>query len=185
MSETCFIDKTGRTLTVTDVAPRHLDGIESIEKACFSKPWTREQLAHQMTGRQNVFLAEDEAGAPAPAESAEPCCHQFLCAEDETGPLGYVGLMTVLDEGYISNVAVAPEARRRGIADALLTELAARTCETLSFLTLEVRESNVPAIALYEKHGFSVVGRRRSYYEKPQEDALLMTLFFKKEENQC
>lgn len=163
MSEIHFTDKTGRTLTVTDVAPRHLDGIEAIEKACFSMPWTREQLARQMTGERNVFL----------------------CAEDETGPLGYVGLMTVLDEGYISNVAVAPEARRRGIADALLTELAARTCETLSFLTLEVRESNVPAIALYEKHGFSVVGQRRSYYEKPQEDALLMTLFFEKEENQC
>lgn len=156
MSETLFTDKTGRTLTVTDVAPRHLDGIEAIEKTCFSMPWTREQLAHQMASEQNVFL----------------------CAEDETGLLGYIGLLTVLDEGYISNIAVAPEARRRGVADALLTELAARTCKTLSFLTLEVRESNVPAVALYEKHGFSAVGRRRNYYEKPQEDALLMTLFF-------
>lgn len=163
MSETLFTDKTGRTLTVTDVSPRHLDGIEEIEKTCFSMPWTREQLARQMAGERNVFL----------------------CAEDETGPLGYIGLLTVLDEGYISNIAVAPEARRRGVADVLLTELAARTCKTLSFLTLEVRASNVPAIALYEKHGFSAVGRRRNYYEKPQEDALLMTLFFEKEENQC
>jgi len=163
MNEVHFIDKSGRTVILTDVAPRHLDGVQAIENACFSPPWTREQLAHQITGERNVFL----------------------CAEDETGVLGYVGLMTVLDEGYISNVAVAPEARRRGIADALLDELAARTKDTLAFLTLEVRASNAPAIALYEKHGFSVVGRRKNYYEQPREDALLMTVFFKKEETQC
>ena len=163
MNETHFTDKSGRAVIITDVAPRHLDGILAIERACFSLPWTREQLAHQMTGEHNIFL----------------------CAEDETGLLGYVGLMTVLDEGYISNVAVASEARRRGIADALLDALAARTKDTLAFLTLEVRASNAPAIALYKKHDFSVVGRRKNYYEQPQEDALLMTHFFEKEEIPC
>lgn len=186
MNESHFTDKTGCPVMILDVASRHLDGIEAIERACFSMPWTREQLAHQMTGEHSLFLcAADETGGPAPAESARPCCHLFLCAEDGTGVLGYVGLMTVMDEGYISNIAVAPEARRRGIADALLDALAARTNGTLAFLTLEVRASNAPAIALYEKHGFSVAGRRKNYYEQPREDALLMTHFFEKEENPC
>ena len=91
--------------------------------------------------------------------------------------MGYIGLMYVLDEGYISNVAVDAAFRRCGAADALVGELI-RRCRRmlLSFVTLEVRAGNAPAIALYEKHGFRAVGRRRGYYEKPREDAILMTL---------
>ena len=90
---------------------------------------------------------------------------------------GYAGLMHVLDEGYINNVAVDPALRRRGTADALLDELE-RRCRALclSFATLEVRAGNAPAIALYEKHGYRSVGLRRRYYEKPVEDAVIMTL---------
>ena len=85
-------------------------------------------------------------------------------------------MMFVLDEGYISNVAVHPQWRRQGVADALLDALTEQARQKLlSFLTLEVRESNAPAIALYEKHGFRAVGRRKSYSEKPREDAILMT----------
>ena len=88
-------------------------------------------------------------------------------------------MMYVLDEGYISNVAVSPEYRRQGIADALIERLCiiCRGLE-LSFVTLEVRAGNMPAIALYEKHGFHRVGLRRNYYERPREDALIMTKFF-------
>ena len=156
-------DKAGRPFDIGDAVPEQLDEIEAVERACFSLPWSRRNLESQMSGAHSVFL----------------------CAFDETGVLGYVGLTTVLDEGYIANVAVAPRARRRGIADELLTALETRTRGTLAFLTLEVRESNAAAIALYEKHGYTFVGRRKNYYEQPQEDALLMTLFFEKEENQC
>lgn len=144
---------------ITDAAERQLDAIEAIERECFSTPWTREQLATQLSGDRHVFLAAEIDGQVA----------------------GYVGMMHVLDEGYISNVAVGGAFRRRGIADALIASLLAR-CESLGlvFVTLEVRRSNAPARALYEKHGFVAVGERRNYYEQPREDAVLMTKFFKK-----
>ena len=105
--------------------------------------------------------------------------HIFIAAADGDEVLGYVGMMHVVDEGYISNVAVAPEHRRHGIADALILELLRRcTALGLSFVTLEVRAGNAPAIALYEKHGFSPVGRRKNYYDFPKEDAILMTKKF-------
>jgi [ribosomal protein S18]-alanine N-acetyltransferase len=152
-------------MTISDVKPEHLDEIQAIEDACFSMPWTRASLEHQMTANNCVFLA---------------------ALDGEGTVMGYVGLMFVLDEGYISNVAVAPEYRRRGVADALIYALIEREKDTLSFLTLEVRESNLPAISLYSKHGFRTVGTRRNYYDRPKENALLMTLFFDgKETNPC
>jgi ribosomal-protein-alanine N-acetyltransferase len=83
----------------------------------------------------------------------------------------------VLDEGSLDNIAVDPAYRRQGVAQALLEALIAQgQAQRLSFITLEVREHNAPAIGLYEKNGFQVVGRRKNYYEKPREDAILMTL---------
>ena len=141
---------------IVSVEERHLDDIEHIERECFSMPWTREQLRHQM--------GDD---------------HIFICAENENGrAVGYVGLMHVLDEGYISNVAVSSDFRRQGIADALLDELRRRgEAKGLSFMTLEVRAGNAPARALYAKHGYRDVGLRKNYYERPREDAVLMTLY--------
>ena len=99
--------------------------------------------------------------------------------DPESGALlGYAVLSTVLDEGSLDNIAVAPHARRQGIADALLSALTAFGREHLTCLMLEVRASNAPAIALYEKHGFAAVGRRKNYYDAPREDAVLMTLTF-------
>ena len=147
---------------IVDTRPEHLDDILLMEQQCFSVPWTRDQLAAQMSDSMYIFLA----------------------AEDENGrAVGYVGLMYVLDEGYISNVAVSPSRRREGIADMLLTELYARAkAKKLSFLTLEVRESNAPAQSLYKKHGYTEVGMRKGYYSLPKEDAVLMTCFLSEEE---
>ena len=141
--------------TISDAREELLPQIQTIEQQSFSVPWTETMLRLQL----------------------EPDSHVFLTAETEGIVVGYVGLMYVLDEGYISNVAVHPDWRRRGAADALLTALEQRAkMLRLSFLTLEVRESNAPAIALYEKHGYRDVGRRKNYYEKPTEDAIIMTL---------
>ena len=142
---------------VYPAAEADLDAIEAIEKASFSLPWTREQLRGQLPDGQ----------------------HEFFTAKDGAGTvLGYVGMMTVLDEGYISNVAVRADCRRKGIADALISEMlnAAKRRE-LSFVTLEVRAGNQAAIALYAKHGFLPVGKRKNYYELPREDAILMTKY--------
>ena len=144
--------------SICDVTAAHIPQIEQLEKQCFSLPWTTELLQSQMKDAQHEFIA--------------------ALAPDGT-VLGYVGMMYVLDEGYISNVAVSPDYRRQGIADALITRLCEICTELeLSFVTLEVRAGNAPAIALYEKHGFQRVGLRRNYYERPKEDALIMTKFF-------
>lgn len=148
-------------IQIVDAVPEQIDGIAAIEAECFSDPWSRETIAGQLSGPNHVFLT----------------------AVDENAVVGYVGLMYVLDEGYISNVAVTQSYRRRSIADRLITELVDRAKPLgLSFLTLEVRQSNAPAKALYAKHGFLPVGIRKNYYVKPKEDAVLMTLYLKGEE---
>ena len=137
---------------------RHIEQLEQIEQACFSMPWTREQLESQLPDS----------------------CHVFIAAESGEAVVGYVGMMYIIDEGYISHVAIAPEYRRQGIADALIDELMGRAAAlNLAFVTLEARQSNSPAIALYKKHGFVPVGVRKNYYELPKEDAVLMTKFLK------
>ena len=143
---------------ICDVGAAHIPQIEALEQQCFSVPWTVQQLESQLKDQQHEFIA--------------------ALAPDDT-VLGYVGLMYVLDEGYISNVAVSPEHRRQGIADNLIDHLCT-ICEAhgLSFVSLEVRAGNAPAVALYEKHGFHRVGLRKNYYERPREDALIMTKMF-------
>lgn len=143
-------------MTVRPVRPEDLPRIAALEAACFSVPWTEEMLRAQLTDG-----------------------HVFLAAVEGEEVLGYAGLQYVLDEGYLSNVATAPARRREGIAGTLLSALKSRARALgLAFLTLEVREGNVPARRLYEKHGFFDVGRRKGYYESPREDAILMTCLF-------
>ena len=135
-----------------------LPQIEALEIANFSRPWPIELL------RRNL-----------PSDR-----HEFLVAVRGEEVLGYIGMLHVMDEGYISNVAVAPDHRRRGIGDLLITQLLERArIRELSFVTLEVREHNAPAIALYQKHGFAPVGLRKNYYQRPVENALLMTKYLK------
>ena len=143
---------------IADAAIAHIEAIEELEKQCFSQPWTREQLISQLPDEQ----------------------HEFLAALHEGRPVGYVGMMCVLDEGYIANVAVSPDWRRQGIGDALIAELLRRAVSReLAFVTLEVRAGNEAAKALYAKHGFVPVGLRKKYYASPTEDAVLMTKFLK------
>ena len=138
---------------ILDAAARHLPQVERLEQRCFSVPWTEAQLRAQLPDDRHVFLVAERG--------------------DEV--LGYVGLMHVLDEGYISNVAVSPDCRRQGIGAALIAELTRRAGRLeLAFLTLEARASNAPAIRLYEKMGFRMVGRRPGYYQNPREDALIL-----------
>ena len=132
--------------------------VAALERVCFpADPWSPE-----------LFLAALD----------NPGC-AILLAEGEDGSiLGYAVLSVVLDEGSLDNIAVAPEHRRQGVGDALLSTLIGFGRDNLSTLTLEVRASNAPAAALYEKHGFTAVGRRKNYYNAPKEDAILMTLTF-------
>ena len=136
----------------------HLDEIAELEQVCFSTPWSRNMLAEEL----------------------DNACSAFLVALDDGGHVaGYAGLQVILDEGYITNVAVQPEYRRQGVAGHLLAVfLNFAKGNHLAFLTLEVRASNYGAIALYGGLGFRSVGRRKNYYEHPKEDAIIMTKEF-------
>lgn len=146
-------------IKIAKMQPEHIPTLAVIEQQCFHTPWSENALAAELEEDGSLFLV---------AEGPEP--------------LGYVGCKTVLDEGYITNVAVRPDARRHGIARRLLQELQkVAEKQGLSFITLEVRVSNVAAIALYEKAGYISVGTRKAFYHDPKEDAMLMTLFLDKE----
>ena len=136
----------------------HLDEVAELERICFSVPWSRNMLAEELDNLLSAFL---------------------VALDDNDRVVGYAGLQVVLDEGYITNVAVRPECRRQGIAAKLLQVfLDFAKANQLAFLTLEVRASNYDAIALYGSRGFRSVGRRKNYYEHPREDAIIMTREF-------
>ena len=131
----------------------HVAAIAGLEKLCFSDPWSESSIATELSCRLSCWL---------------------VAMEGET-LVGYVGSQTVIDESDMMNIAVHPDFRRRGIAEALVAGLEEQLRQRGSkALTLEVRDSNAPAIALYEKLGFTQVGLRKNYYRNPKEDARIL-----------
>ena len=136
--------------------------IAELERLCFSKPWNEQMLAEELDNPTASFI---------------------VAVGDNGQVLGYAGISVIAGEGYIDNVAVREEYRRQGIAQALLDVfLRFGKAHQLAFLTLEVRASNDPAKQLYMKHGFEQVGRRKDYYDEPNEDAIIMTKYFQAEQ---
>ena len=128
----------------------HVTQIAELETICFSDPWSEKSIGSELENKLSFWLVAMEGDRVA----------------------GYVGSQTVLDETDMMNIAVHPDYRRKGIAEALVTALIARLREQGSTsLMLEVRASNEPARKLYEKMGFVQVGRRPNYYRNPKEDA--------------
>ena len=128
----------------------HVSAVAELERQNFSEPWPEIAVRSELTNALALWLVAVEDGVVA----------------------GYVGSQTVLQEADMMNIAVADTHRRRGIARMLVEELI-RQLDAYQ-LTLEVRASNAPAIALYEKLGFQQVGLRKNYYHKPKEDALIL-----------
>ena len=141
-------------LIIRKAEEKDVSAIEKIEKQCFSIPWSYESLYKDVVENGLAF---------------------YVIAEIEGQVCGYVGVWKILDEGHITNVAVAPEFRRKHIGRAMLETLIEVTAQAgIERYTLEVRESNQPAINLYEGLGFSVEGVRPGYYEDNGENALIM-----------
>ena len=135
----------------------HLDDVYIIETECFSHPWSKQSLEEELNNETSLFLV----------------------AKEENEVIGYIGMSIVIDEGYIFNVAVRESYRNKGVATALINELVIYGKKNnFSFITLEVRESNLPAISLYSKFGFIKAGERKNYYSNPKENAILMTKYF-------
>lgn len=141
-------------IRIRNMTPKDVPGVAALEGACFSEPWSENAYL--------ITLANENA--------------LYLVAEKEDGELmGMCGLLDILGEGDISNVAVAEPFRRRKIAERMLAELLKQGKERgITAFTLEVRVSNEAAIRLYEKFGFVSEGRRKNFYEKPKEDALIL-----------
>ncbi len=143
-------------LYIASVKRENIRAIAELEKVCFSQPWSKQAISDSF-----------ENGT------------KFFAAVKGKRLLGYVGINCVLDEGYITNIAVLPQFRRQGIADALIERIFSLAKDTrLSFVSLEVRESNKAAISLYTKKGFKPEGKRRNFYREPAEDAIIMTKRF-------
>ena len=140
-------------MKIIEMNADHVASVAQLEKLCFSDPWSEKSIASELTNKLALWLVAEEDGEVA----------------------GYIGSQTVPDESDMMNVAVHPDCRRRGIAEALVNALCKALKERGSVsLTLEVRASNDPAKALYDKLGFESVGRRPNYYRNPKEDALIL-----------
>lgn len=143
---------------IREMNQSHIPQVADIEKVCFSRPWSEASLL----------------------EGLENPCSRFFVAQSGGEVLGYVGMYCAADESYIDNIAVLPEYRRCGVGRALLSHVCDFSkAEDMSFISLEVRPSNIAAVSLYTEFGFERVGLRPGFYNDPKEDGLIMTLYFK------
>ena len=140
-------------IEITTMTEAHVPQIAEIETLCFTDPWSEKSVASELGNRLSLWLV----------------------AMDGDTVAGYVGSQSVLDEADMMNVAVHPDYRRQGIGRELVLALAeALQKKGIRGLMLEVRQSNAPAIALYEQLGFQQVGMRPNYYRNPKENALIL-----------
>ncbi len=139
-------------VAVERICAAHLFEVAELERLCFAEPWSEQALA--------LLLTEDAVG--------------YVCVRDGH-VFAYAGMLIAPFEGQVTNVAVHPDARRQGLGRRV-TKALIRDAEEhgLEQIALEVRASNAAAIALYESLGFAVAGRRKNFYRRPAEDALVM-----------
>lgn len=138
-----------RNISIDDI-----DLIEQIEKLSFSIPWSKESIRKE--------IEENELAI-------------YLVLEVDGIVRGYAGMWRVIDEGHITNIAVHPDWRRKHIGSSLMVGLlSAAEDNGIKRLTLEVRESNIPAQRMYKRFGFKAEGMRKNYYEDTRENAIIM-----------
>lgn len=142
-------------LIIRKMSYEDIQQVHEIERLSFTAPWSIDSFIYELNNRMTILLV--------------------AVLNDQI--IGYICLRTIIDVTEILNIAVHPRFRKRGVG----TELLKRALEELisghqdsKTIRLEVRESNTPAIALYKRFGFEVIGRRRDYYHSPREDAILM-----------
>ena len=137
-------------MTVDDV-----DAVHAIETACFKTPWSKKSFYEEVTRN---------------------ACARYMVVREDGEAIAYAGVWFVLDEGHITNIAVHPDRRGIGYGERVTRAMIQLAADSgMSWMTLEVRRSNVAAQNLYHKLGFIDVGYRKRYYEN-SEDALIMAL---------
>lgn len=152
-----FLEKSGLLDPQVRVRPMGFEDLEAvmgIEAVSFPTPWSLNSFATEL--RDNEYA-------------------RYHCLEVAGVVVGYMGLWYILDEGHITNVAIAPERRGQHLGEYLMKTVMAKMAEEgMERVTLEVRVSNTPARHLYERLGFKAAGVRKGYYADTQEDALIM-----------
>ena len=145
-----------KMIEVRRIERSDIPAVAEIERLCFSEPWSEKSLELLLNDKNVGFVA---------------LCNGSVAA--------YCGLICVLDEGQISNIATHPNYRRLGLARAIMEEIDRYSIENcIVYLSLEVRESNGAARSLYTSCGWSESGIRRGFYSKPTENAVVMTKAF-------
>ena len=151
-------------ISILPMKPEHVSEVAQIEKLCFSDPWSENSIAGELNNQFSLWLV----------------------AIYEGRVVGYIGSQSAVDEADMMNLAVLPEYRSHKIGTMLVETLEKQLREQGSYaLFLEVRESNLPAISLYEKLGFCAVGVRPNYYFHPKENAIIMRKELVDHENPC
>lgn len=140
----------------------HVKAVAQIEKECFSHPWSEASFSDELNNPLSLTIVA--VNSKEPSKSAL------------TDVVGFINARMISGEVYINNIAVLKEFRRNGIGKGLLSALEDNVRKSkASFITLEVRESNAPAISLYTSLGYETAGKRKKFYRDPIEDAILMT----------
>lgn len=141
-------------IIVEEMREEHLPGVLEIENRSFPTPWSRKAFLSEL--RDNAFA-------------------HYIVLLDGDRVVGYGGMWLLFDEAHVTNIAIHPAYRGRGLGGFLLTEMERRAAARgMKRMTLEVRPSNVMAQRLYRKHGFQPRGLRRGYYADTREDAIIM-----------
>lgn len=147
-------------MKITKMQSCDIDGVFALENECFSAPWSKQSLINELTN---------------------PLANFFVACKNDC-VIGYIGTHLILDECYITNIAVTKDFRKSGIGSGLLDyAISYAKANSASFITLEVRESNIIAIEFYKKFGFKPQGFRKNFYENPLENGLIFTKWFGEE----
>ena len=148
-----------------------IEQISKMEQKYFSTPWSEASIGHYAEAGNTIFVvARNEEAYISDAVDKQ----DMPVEEYPRRVVGYAAILCALDEGNLVSIAVAEDCRRMGIAEELLDIAYDMAYERgVTSINLEVRESNIPAISLYENEGFEKVGKRPGFYSNPKEDALL------------
>lgn len=147
-------------MTIEPMNPNTVEMVATLEELCFSTPWSLKDLVSELDNPWAIWITATENGVLA----------------------GYLGIQYGPDGADIMSIATSQDFRGKGVAKLLLSHMEQQLkAKNLQWITLEVRPSNISALALYASQGFRQVGRRPKYYQKPTEDALLLTKYFEEE----
>jgi len=164
-------------ISISRALPEDIECLYEIECACFSTPWSRDSLSSFIANKDHALCLTAHEAMSLSTDPVNPENITAAANCKQTGKIiGYIGVLSVLDEGEITNIAVLPGSRGKGVGFALLCAAKKYSRRTgVHTLHLEVRTGNSSALALYRKCGFVQTGVRRGYYADNGEDALMFS----------